>query len=53
MSETLLIIAGVAVFFVTVIGVLIYFYSILIGLDSIESVATAEEPMPGPVESDG
>ena len=33
MSETLLIILGVTVFAMTFLGVLIYFYSLVVGLD--------------------
>ncbi len=53
MSETLLIVAGVVVFFMTVIGVLIYFYSVLIGLDSSGDPATVPETQPGTAEDHG
>jgi hypothetical protein len=34
MSETLLIILGVTVFAITIVGVLNYFYTLLVGLDA-------------------
>ncbi|MFN7149833.1 MAG: hypothetical protein ACK4V6_10170 [Microthrixaceae bacterium] len=47
MSETLLIFAGVAVFTVTVVGTLWYFYLLLMGLDGQPDRPVGLEVQPG------
>lgn len=47
MSETLLIVLGVAVFTVTVVGTLWYFYLLLMGLDGQPNNPVGHEVQPG------
>lgn len=52
MSETLLIVAGVAVFTVTVVGTLWYFYLLLMGLDGQPNNPVGQEVQPGAGNAD-
>ena len=52
MSETLLIILGVTVFAMTIVGVLNYFYALLVGLDGGSDSPDSDAAPPGTGNAD-